>query len=116
MGIFDSIKGALGDNPQLAAFATGVQGFVDQNGGLSGLKAKFEQNGAGSIVQSWISTGPNLPITPEQLQKVMGNQFVQDAAAKLGIDPTTATQKLTEMLPTLIDKMTPNGQLPTTKN
>lgn len=112
MGLMDTVKGLLGGNTQLTGFVDGLQNFVTQNGGMEGLKNKFEKEGAGSIVQSWISTGPNLPITNEQIQKVMGNQFVQDMAKKMGVDPATATQKITQMLPTIIDKLSPNGKLP----
>ena len=102
MGLMDSVKG----------FTDGLQNFVQQSGGFEALKAKFEKEGASSILQSWISTGPNLPITPEQIQKVMGNQFVQDMAKKMGVDPATAGEKLTQMMPKIIDQLSPNGKLP----
>lgn len=108
----DTIKGLTSDTNQMKGFVEGIQSFVSQQGGLSGLKDKFEQQGAGSLLQSWISTGPNLPVSSEQLQKVMGNQFLQDTAKKMGIDPTTAAQKMTQMLPLLIDKLSPHGSLP----
>jgi uncharacterized protein YidB (DUF937 family) len=112
MGFTDMFKNVTEKNPQLKGLIGGLQSFVSQQGGLAGLKAKFESEGAGALMQSWISTGPNLPIAPEQLQKIMGQKFVQEMAAKMGIDPQMAQQKLTEMLPKLIDRLTPNGQLP----
>lgn len=69
MGIMDSVKGLMGNNPQLHGFVEGLQTFVQQSGGINGLKSKFEKEGAGSVLQSWISTGPNLTISPEQMQK-----------------------------------------------
>lgn len=112
MSFLDTIKGLSGDTNQMKGFVEGIQSFVSQQGGLSSLKNKFEEHGAGSILQSWISTGPNLPVSTEQIQKVMGNQFLQDTAKKMGIDPTTAAQKMTQMLPMLIDKLSPHGTLP----
>ncbi len=112
MSIFDTVSSLVGGNSQLTGFVSGVQAFISQQGGLDGLKTKFEKEGAGPLIQSWISTGPNLPISQEQIQKVMGNQFVADMAKKMGVDPTTASQKLTEMLPKLVDTITPNGTLP----
>lgn len=116
MSILDSIKGLAGGDSQVMGFVKGVQGFIDSNGGLGGLKSKFESEGAGTILQSWISTGPNLPISQDQIQKIMGNQFVHEMATKMGVDPTTAGQKLTEMLPKLMDSLTPDGKMPTSIN
>ena len=112
MSFMDTIKGFAGDSTQMKGFVEGLQGFVTQQGGLSGLKNKFEQQGAGSLLQSWISTGPNLPVSSEQIQKVMGSQFIQDTAHKMGLDPATAAQKMTQYLPMLIDKLSPHGALP----
>lgn len=116
MSILDSIKGFAGGDSQVMGFVNGVQGFIDQNGGLGGLKAKFESEGAGTIMQSWISTGPNLPISQDQIQKIMGNQFVQEMAGKMGIDPATAGQRLSDMLPKLMDSLSPDGKMPTSIN
>lgn len=112
MGIFDTAKEMFGKNTQLGGFVTSLQSFISQQGGLQGLKAKFEQEGAGAIFQSWISTGPNLPISQEQVEKVMGNQFITDISAKLGVDPETAKHKIANMLPGIVDKLTPDGKLP----
>jgi len=112
MSFMETVKGFVGSHSEIKNVADGLQSFVQKNGGFDGLKAKFEKEGAGSIVQSWISTGPNLPITGEHLQKIMGNEFVQDVAKKMGVDPATASQKLAQFLPNVIDKLSPNGKLP----
>lgn len=112
MGIMDSVKGLMGNNPQLHGFVEGLQTFVQQSGGINGLKSKFEKEAAGSVLQSWISTGPNLPISPEQIQKVMGSQFIHDIARKMDLEPSVATEKLSQMIPKIIDRLSPNGKLP----
>lgn len=81
-------------------------------GGLQGLVAKFQAGGLGSTVQSWIGTGENLPISPDQLRSVLGNEQLAALAGKFGIDPAQAADKLAALLPTVIDKATPGGQLP----
>lgn len=117
MSLMDSLSGMMGGaNPQLMGFVASVQSFIEQSGGIEGLKTKFEQQGAGSIVQSWVGTGANLPISADQIQKVMGNEFIQDMAKKMGIDPVTAGQKVTEMLPKLVDSLTPDGKVPDSIN
>jgi uncharacterized protein YidB (DUF937 family) len=64
------------------------------------------------VVQSWIGTGQNLPISPEQLQQVLGGDTVAGLARQLGLSPQDASQGLAGLLPQLVDQLTPQGQLP----
>ncbi len=82
------------------------------SGGLAGLVNMFNQKGLGDVVSSWVSTGKNLPISPDQIQAVLGSSQVQALAAKAGINPQTASAAIAQILPQLVDKATPNGQLP----
>ena len=90
-----------------------MQMINNQPGGLSGLVQQFHDKGLGGLVTSWVGTGSNLPISADQLQHVLGSDQVKELAAKAGISPDMASSHLTELLPMLIDKLTPNGQLPT---
>jgi uncharacterized protein YidB (DUF937 family) len=93
--------------------AAGVMQMINnQPGGLSGLVQQFHDKGLGSLVNSWVSTGQNLPISADQIQHVLGSDQVKELAAKAGISPDLAGSHLAEFLPMLIDKLTPNGQLP----
>jgi uncharacterized protein YidB (DUF937 family) len=83
-----------------------------QSGGLSGLVQQFAANGFGQVVNSWVSTGKNLPITSEQLQTALGSEQIQAIAAKAGISPETAQSSLTQLLPQLVDHLTPDGEVP----
>jgi uncharacterized protein YidB (DUF937 family) len=85
-------------------------------GGLSGLIQSFHEQGLGSIASSWVGNGENLPLTSEQIQQVLGNERVQQLAAKAGISPEAASSTLSQLLPTLVDKLTPNGQVPEHSN
>ncbi|HTM79752.1 YidB family protein [Asticcacaulis sp.] len=78
------------------------------NGGLNGLVAKFEKGGMGEIVQSWVGTGGNLPISADQIQSVLGSEQVASLTKAMGID----SSQLASALPGLIDHLTPGGQLP----
>jgi uncharacterized protein YidB (DUF937 family) len=84
----------------------------NQQGGLSGLISAFEQNGLGNVVASWVGTGQNLPISAEQLQSVLGNEQVQAIAQKLGFSTQDVSAHLANLLPQVVDKLTPGGTVP----
>jgi len=126
MGLFDDlasqVKNAMGG---AGAEHGDVLGHMMQSlgggtnagaaGGIGVILKQFESNGLGHIVQSWIGTGQNLPVSAAQIQQVLGNSHVRELAAKLGIDPSQAAAKLAAVLPHLVDQLTPNGQLPPAK-
>ena len=89
-----------------------LQMINNQPGGLSGMVQSFHDNGLGGIVSSWVGTGQNIPITADQIQHALGSEQVKELAAKAGISPDLASSSLATMLPSLIDKLTPNGQMP----
>lgn len=110
MSLFDQLGGMLGgDNSQLLQSA---QTLLNDNGGISGLVEKFQQGGLGDIVSSWVGTGANLPISAEQIQAVLGNEQIAGLAAKLGLDSSQLSQQVAEHLPGLIDRLTPDGEVP----
>jgi uncharacterized protein YidB (DUF937 family) len=124
MGILDTVLGAVKD--QMANNSTPGAGAADhgllesvigmisdpQSGGLSGLVEKISAGGLGEQVASWVSTGQNLPISAEQIQQVLGSSFVQGLAEKMGINTADVAGSLATMLPQVIDKLTPDGQVP----
>jgi uncharacterized protein YidB (DUF937 family) len=122
MGLLDSIAGqvlgSLGNGGATANAAPG--GLMDlvgnllnnQQGGLTGLISAFEQNGLGSVVASWVGTGQNLPISAEQLQSVLGNEQVQAIAQQLGFSTQDVSAHLANLLPQVVDKLTPDGSVP----
>jgi len=105
------LKGVLGGVVG-AEMAMAVNHVLEQHGGLQGVVKQFETQGLGPTVKSWIGTGPNLPISAEQIQKVLGNETLQKVAATVGLNPQELAAKLTQVLPTAVDKMTPGGTLP----
>jgi len=118
MGLFGSIAGqVLGSlnqgNGQPGGLLEAVGGLINsQPGGLQGLISAFEQNGLGGVIGSWVGTGQNMAISPEQIQSVLGNQQIQSLAQSLGFSPQEASAKLAEFLPQIVDKLTPDGQVP----
>jgi uncharacterized protein YidB (DUF937 family) len=110
MGLFDAVAGAMGSagGGQGGDLMQVVMKLVQQNGGLEGLVAKFQQGGLGDVVQSWISTGPNLPISPDQLGQALG----PDALQQLGAGGQDLLGPLSQLLPQVVDGLTPNGRRP----
>ena len=117
MGLFDSIAGLASialsgsDNPSAAMLQNVLGALQHHEGGLGGLVAQLEQGGLGDAVKSWIGKGQNLPVSTEQLQAVLGNEKIAALAAKIGIAPDTLGAHLSEMLPQIVDHLSPNGQL-----
>ncbi|WP_206389755.1 YidB family protein [Amnimonas aquatica] len=113
MGILDDVTSLLGNAGGQAGGVLGaVQALISEQGGLQGLVQKLQSGGLGEQVKSWIGSGQNLPISAEQIQQVLGSPQVAAIAGKLGIDPQQAAAQVAQFLPGLIDKLTPNGQLP----
>src|SRR5213080_4644513 len=116
MELLDNIEGQVMNrvmggsaNPMAAAVLQMIQ---NQPGGLQGLVQCFQQNGLEGVISSWIGTGQNHAISPDQVQQVLGSNTLQQVAEKAGVSPDQAKSSLAELLPTIVDKLTPNGQVP----
>lgn len=116
MGLFDSVIGAVTNRMQQPGGLTSVLGGLLANqgelGGLGGLTEKFNQAGMSDLISSWIGKGENLPISAEQISSVLGSDVVSSLASQLGIDPAQASSQLSQILPGLLDKLTPDGVAP----
>jgi uncharacterized protein YidB (DUF937 family) len=118
MGIIDSITEKFaGGSGEANPVAAGVLEMINNHpGGVSGLIQAFHDKGMSEVVTSWVGNGQNLPVTGEQIQNALGSDVVKQFAAKLGLSPDQATAHLSELLPGLIDKLTPNGQVAQSSN
>jgi uncharacterized protein YidB (DUF937 family) len=85
----------------------------DLLGGLGGLLSQFQQKGLGDVMNSWIGSGQNQPISPNQLGSALGPQIIKILAQKSGLSEQEITSHLSQILPNVVDKLTPNGRLPT---
>ena len=81
-------------------------------GGLGDLMARFQQGGLGDVLGSWIGTGQNLPVSSDQLSNVLGSDMLAKIAQQLGVSHGEAASQLSEMLPQVVDKLTPDGHVP----
>ena len=80
-------------------------------GGVSGLVSKFHQNGLGEVVNSWVGSGQNQQVAADKILQVLGPDKVNAIAAKMGMSPDDAKAKLAELLPQVVDKLTPAGKI-----
>ena len=116
MGLLDSVMGAVtGQVQQNGGLGNILGGLLANNselGGLGGLVEKFQQNGMGDIVNSWIGHGENLPVSADQIASALGSGPLANIASQLGNDPAQASGQLAQMLPGLIDILTPHGAVP----
>jgi len=121
MGMLDGLLGSLmggmtsdgtgGKPPQSPLLLMALQ-VLQQNGGLQGMLSKFQQAGYGAQADSWVSTGQNQPIPADALSQVLGQGQLAQIAQQLGMSHGEAAGGLASMLPQMIDKMTPQGQIP----
>ena len=111
-GGLGGILGMLASNPQLIQIAMGMLSNDGHHGGLGGLVSKFEQAGLGGAISSWIGGGPNQPVSGEEMSSALGSNTISDIAARLGVNPDDAASQLSQVLPGLINHLTPEGQAP----
>lgn len=113
MGLFDSVAGAvLGKlGGQQGGVAQIALDMFNQYGGLTGVLDKLKENGLAEEAASWVGTGANIPVNADQIANALGNSEIADMAAKFGIDPADLSAKIAVHLPTVIDKMTPDGEV-----
>jgi uncharacterized protein YidB (DUF937 family) len=102
-----ALGGQGGSSSNLLQLATG---FLQQQGGLDGLLQKFNAAGLGHVAQSWVGTGPNLPVSGDQITKVFGEGQIQGLAQQAGLSAGQVSTGLAQLLPAVVDRLTPQGQ------
>lgn len=125
MGLLDSVVGMLGaaqggqqgaggGNAALINAVVGMLANGSQQGGLGGLVQGFEKAGLGNVIGSWISSGQNMPISADQLSNVLGGAggALGQLAQQTGLSHGDLAGQLSQLLPEVIDKLTPQGQAP----
>jgi uncharacterized protein YidB (DUF937 family) len=108
MGMFDGLLGGIVG----AGMVSVVNGIIEKHGGLHGVVSEFERNGLGSTVKSWVGTGANQSISPAEVHRVLGPDLLQQLSQKSGLSVEDLAQKLSQVLPQAVDKLTPDGAIP----
>ena len=101
-----------GNQTQSAGLLSAAMALVQQHGGLSGVLDKFRNNGLAQHADSWVSKEPNLPVSGEQVQQVFGQSALGEVASKLGLSHGQAGSAMAQILPELVNQLTPEGRLP----
>lgn len=112
MDILNTIQSALGSGDKKDDLMSSVMQMLGGQGGLQNLISQFEAKGLGDIIGSWIGTGQNKSISPDQLQNVFGSDALSGIANKLGLNVDDLSAQLSNILPAVVDKLTPNGKIP----
>ncbi len=118
MGILDELQKNLGGTAPGGQPAGGQGALMQtilgllQGGGLQQLVASFQQKGLGDIIGSWVSTGSNLPISPDQVKQALGPEKLGQLAQQTGLDTGALASQLSNLLPGVVDKLTPDGAIP----
>jgi uncharacterized protein YidB (DUF937 family) len=124
MGLLDSVLGAAlgggnaGGGAQ-GALLNAVIGMLGQGGGaggglggLGGLVSAFTKGGMGDAVNSWVGHGENMPVSADQVTSALGSDTIGNLAKQLGLGHGDVAGQLSQLLPGLVDKLTPGGQIP----
>jgi len=107
------VSGLTGGNQQQSGkMLNAVLGLVQQMGGISGVLDLFQQHGMGRQADSWVSTGPNEEISGEDVQNVFGAGQVGNIASQLGMSGEQVSSGIAQLLPELINRLTPEGHVP----
>ena len=108
MGMLDGLLGGIVG----AGMVSVVNNILEKHGGVQGVVNEFERNGLGATVRSWVGTGPNQPISADEVHKALGPDLLQQLSEKSGLSVQDLTQKLAHVLPQAVDKLTPDGAIP----
>jgi len=108
MGMLDGLLGGIAGGAMMSV----VNSVLEQHGGLQGVIGQFERNGLGATVQSWVGSGPNEPISPDEVHRTLGPELLQQLSEKSGLSVQDLAEKLSQVLPQAVDRLTPNGAIP----
>ncbi len=114
MGILDNFAGqaTAGASGTRGVLISALMGLLANQGGISGLVQRFAGSGLGEIANSWIGTGPNKPVTPQQVQQGLGQDTINQLSQQTGIAPEEVKTHLSQVLPQVVDRLTPQGNVP----
>jgi len=105
--------GAAGGGAAILAL---VMQLLQQRGGLDGLLRQMQQTGHGDAAQSWVGTGQNQPISPDALSQIFGSGALQQMAQQFGMSTNELSGSVAQALPEVVNRMTPNGNVPQDSN
>jgi uncharacterized protein YidB (DUF937 family) len=118
MGFMDDLKKVVvGQEGEAGGQSSMLDNLLEmlndqKSGGINGLVKRFNEKGLGDHMSSWIGTGENLPISADQIQHALGSDKIKELASKLKLGEQETSKSLANILPQLIDRLTPDGSVP----
>jgi uncharacterized protein YidB (DUF937 family) len=120
MGLLDNLQnqavGPVTGGSSNSLMASVLEMIQKHPGGLQGLLQSFHEKGLGGLASAWVSNGPNPTASTEEIHQVLGGDQVKQMADAAGISPEAAGSMIGQLLPTIVDKLTPNGQVTENNN
>ena len=120
MSLLQKVAGAVvsrySGDPDQGHLVEAAMRLFNDHGGMQGILDKFIDNGMAEEVASWVGTGDNLPLTAMQVQKAVGKPALAEIAQEFDLPPKQVADKLAQYLPTVVDRLTPNGKVPRTQS
>src|SRR5215831_18712662 len=111
--LFGRGGGSAGSSPDKASQPSSDDGGGGLLGGLGGLLDKLQKGGLGDVANSWVGSGQNKPVSPGQLGPALGPDVIKTLAQRSGLSEEEIARQLSQILPGVVDKLTPNGRMPT---
>lgn len=111
-GLGGILGGLMGGGGDTRTMPDRDQAHAAMSGGLGELLQRFQQNGYGDIVNSWIGTGANRPVAPDQLNQALSPETVDELSQQTGVPRHEVLSELSQALPTMVDRLTPEGRIP----
>jgi len=102
MGLLDGLIGGVVGAEMISV----VNGFIEKHGGVQGVANQLHEKGLGAAVNSWMSEGPNTPVSPSDVHQAFGEQTMNEFAAQAGLSPQELAEKLATVLPHAVGTMT----------
>jgi uncharacterized protein YidB (DUF937 family) len=109
----DQQGGSGGFLDHLGALIGGLSAGSVLSGGLGDLVERFKRNGQGEAAESWVKTGPNQQLRADQLEQALGSDVLNTLSERTGLSREELLSRLARELPEAVDKLTPEGRLPT---
>lgn len=107
-------RGGLGGNRTalLVMLLPLAMRWVQNNGGMGAVLDRFRQKGYTKQAQSWVATGENQPLDEQAVEQVVGHSELQQMAQKMGVPEQEVAQAFAEIMPEMVDQLSPEGQIP----
>jgi uncharacterized protein YidB (DUF937 family) len=103
---------AGGNQQQTGHLLAAAMSMLQQSGGLGGILGQLQSGGLGAQADSWVGTGANMPVSGDQIDRAFGGPALGHIASQLGMSHGQASSAMAQILPELINQLTPNGRVP----